>query len=105
MYRIGFTNKFKKDARQCKKRGYDTNLLDTVVEQLMKTGHVEEKYIPHHLENDYSNHWECHIKPDWLLIWKRVNFDFSVDNEDDTDFYETDYEIVLVRTGTHSDLF
>jgi mRNA interferase YafQ len=47
-------------------------------------------YKPHVLSGDYSKHWECHIKPDWLLIWKQD---------------EENKEIYLIRTGTHSDLF
>lgn len=104
MYRISFTNRFKKDARLCKKRGYNTNLLDKVVEELMSNGYVDDKYLPHMLSGDYANHWECHIKPDWLLIWKNVDFDLSVD-EKDNEVFNTDFEIILVRTGTHSDLF
>ena len=104
MYRISFTNRFKRDARLCKRRGYATELLDEVVEQLMSNGFADASLSPHLLSGNYANHWECHIKPDWLLIWKKVDFDFSISREDN-EHYKTDFEIIVIRTGTHSDLF
>lgn len=65
-------------------------LLDNAMELLRKKGKLPEKYLPHNLKGNYKNRWECHLKPDWLLIWKKD---------------EVEKEIVLERTGTHSDLF
>ena len=61
-----------------------------IVASLIETGAVPEKHLPHKLTGNYGGDMECHIKPDWLLIW---NID------------ELNNEIWLVRTGTHSDLF
>jgi mRNA interferase YafQ len=90
MYLISFTNKFKKDVKLCKKRNYNFSEFKTVLSALETEGEVPNKYKPHKLIGNYSDHWECHIKPDWLLIW-------FIDDENK--------EITLVRTGTHSDLF
>jgi len=90
MYTFIFTSKFKKDVKLCKKRSYDFSLFENIIEILAETAAVPSKYKPHTLKGKYDDCFECHIKPDWLLIW-RVN--------------DTTNEIELVRTGTHSDLF
>lgn len=64
--------------------------LDDVVTQLALTGQLPAKYRPHKLMGDYKGCWECHIQPDWLLIWQQT---------------ESISLISLIRTGTHSDLF
>jgi mRNA interferase YafQ len=89
-YSIEFSGQFKKDTKLCKKRNYDISLLEEVLKKLREKGELPIIYKPHKLSGSYSNFWECHIKPDWLLIWKQ--------NEDKK-------EIFLDRTGTHSDLF
>lgn len=89
-YTLDFSGKFSKDAKLCKKRSYDISLIETVFEILENYGEVPSTYKPHKLFGNYANHWECHIKPDWLLIW-------TIDEEEKV--------IHLVRTGTHSDLF
>jgi mRNA interferase YafQ len=71
MYSIKATNQFKKDVKRCKKRGYDLSLLELVIDLLQKTGTVPKRYRPHKLSGDYDNCWECHIKTDWLLVWKQ----------------------------------
>jgi len=90
MYSIKATNQFKKDVKKCKKRGYDLSLLEQIIDVLQKTGKVPEKHRAHKLSGSYENCWECHIKPDWLLVWK-----------------QNDIELILlfIATGTHSDLF
>jgi mRNA interferase YafQ len=90
MYIINDSNSFKKDYKLIKKRNYDLFLLKEVLGELMTKGKLYIKFKPHKLSGNYSGHWECHIKPDWLLIWL----------QDDVN-----REITLVRTGTHSDLF
>ncbi len=104
MYRLNHTTKFKKDIKLCKRRGYKMNILYSVLEQLMENGYVNDSFGPHTLVSNYANHWECHLNPDWLLIWKKTDFDFTLSEEDNHNF-NTDFEIYLVRTGTHSDLF
>lgn len=70
MYRITTTNKFEKQVKICIKRGYDISLLKNVMQLLAETGTLPAQYKPHKLSGDYTGCWECHIKPDWLLIWK-----------------------------------
>ena len=69
MYELIFTNRFNKDIKLCKKRNYNFEELKKLIETLEQTGSLPQKYKPHTLSRDYSKHWECHIKPDWLLIW------------------------------------
>lgn len=90
MYKISFSNQFKKDYKLCKKRGYDISKLEEVIIMLQKNGKLPSKYKPHVLKGNYTGLWECHIKPDWLLVW------LQDDNE---------LTLLLTNTGTHSDLF
>lgn len=90
MYRITTTNKFEKQVKICIKRGYDISLLKNVMQLLAETGTLPAQYKPHKLSGDYTGCWECHIKPDWLLIWKQNNEELI---------------LLFTNTGTHSDLF
>ena len=90
VYKIKTTNKFEKDFAKCAKRKLDLDALGEVLEILERAGKLPRNYKPHILSGNYNGYWECHIKPDWLLIW-RQNDQLKV--------------IELVRTGTHSDLF
>ena len=91
MLKLRFTNSFKKDYKLMGKRGYDLSLLDAVVETLMKGEPLEPKYKDHILLGKrYKGLHECHIQPDWLLVYRII---------DDSLFLE------LCYTGTHSDLF
>jgi len=65
-------------------------LLDEVVTQLVEKGKLPKENKPQKLSGNYKGFWECHIQPDWLLVWE----------QDDTIRL-----ITLTRTGTHSDLF
>lgn len=92
MLRPEFTVQFKRDYKQAVKRGCDPKKLETVITLLCKEEPLPEVYRDHALTSsrDYKGVRECHIQPDWLLIYKVVN------------------EILvlkLIRTGTHSDLF
>ena len=90
MYSISKTTQFKKDYKLIKRRGYDMGKL-TKVFTLLATGEkLPAKYKEHPLRMNYKNHIDCHIEPDWLLIFMRNN---------------AEKQITLVRTGTHSDLF
>lgn len=88
MLNVIFTGQFKKDFKTCKKRNYDISLLQTVINTLAIPDALDAKFRNHTLSGNYSDKKECHILPDWLLIYKIEN-----DN------------LVLYRTGTHSDLF
>ena len=92
MYDIVPSNKFKKDLKLAQSRGYDIELLTTVIEMLAEGKELPTKYRDHALvsSRDYKNKRECHILPDWLLIYE------ICDNE---------LILYLTRTGTHSDLF
>lgn len=90
MYKIRPTARFQKDLKRAQKRGCDLDLLAAVLKQLEAGQALVQKYHDHPLVGDYSGCRECHITPDWLLV------------------YEIDQEemfLYLVRTGTHSDLF
>lgn len=90
MYSITYTKKFKKDYKKCLSRNYDINKLQSLIKSLMDTGTVPAKNNPYKLFGDYKDIMECHIESDWLLLWFR---------------YDSDNNIELVRTSTHSDLF
>ena len=90
MYQIVTTNRFDKSLKLCKKRKYDLSILQTVLDTLQETGKLPPKYKPHKLSGTYDDCWECHLKPDWLLIWKQN---------------DTELILLLLDTGTHSDLF
>lgn len=90
MYNIIFTNKFKKDYKLLLRRGYNEVLIKRVISILVNKQMLPLKYKPHKLIGDYADCWECHLNPDWLLIWQ-IN--------------EETNSLVLIRTGTHSDLF
>ncbi|TRX37984.1 type II toxin-antitoxin system YafQ family toxin [Flavobacterium sp. ZT3R18] len=89
MYELIYASKFKKDVKLCQKRNYDFSEFKKIISELESTGEASAKYRPHTLSGDYAGCWECHIKPDWLLIW----------------YYVDGNTIYLARTGTHSDLF
>jgi mRNA interferase YafQ len=90
MYSIKPTKKFKKDLKTVERRGYNLDLLSEVIIKLAKGEQLEEKYNDHTLQGEYKGCRECHITPDWLLVYKIGE--------------ETLY-LYLTRTGTHSDLF
>lgn len=90
MYNISFGSKFKRDFKTVQKRGYPINQIIEVFQFLENEGKLPGRYLSHKLSGNYINCWECHIRPDWLLIWERD---------------EILKEIKLIRTGTHSDLF
>ena len=89
-YEIKPSNQFKKDVRLAKKRGYDLKLLTSVIEKLANGEILEPKYKDHQLSGNFGTYRECHIQPDWLLVYEV---------EDDK------LILYLSRTGTHSDVF
>ncbi len=88
MLEVSFTNQFKKDYKLCIKRGYDMLLLQNIINILAIPAILPERNKDHDLKGTYIGRRECHILPDWLLVYK-VNGN----------------RLVLYRTGTHLDLF
>ena len=89
-YEIKPTGQFKKDLKKVSKRNLDLSELKAVIETLAEGRALAEKYRDHELMGDYKKCRECHIQPDWLLIYQ---------------YQESDLILYLLRTGTHSDLF
>ena len=90
MYVIKPTLRFEKDVKLAKKRGYDLNLLTEIIKKLAAGEELPPKNRDHQLVGNYSGCRECHITPDWLLVYE---------------YEEGDLILFLTRTGTHSDLF
>lgn len=89
-YIIQPTNRFKRDLRLVQSRGYQIALLSTIISKLSNGEMLDEKNKDHDLHGNWEGYRECHIQPDWLLIYKI----------DDNDLI-----LYLTRTGAHSDLF
>ena len=89
-YEVKFTNQFKKDFKLAKKQNKDLNKLFDVVNILAEGGILEVKYRDHYLSGEYKGTRECHVEPDWLLVYEIQN-DVLV--------------LMLYRLGTHSELF
>ncbi len=89
IYEVKQTSQFKKDYRLAKKRGQDLSLLQAVVTKLANGQALPEKNRDHALSGDWTGFRECHIAPDWLLVYKIEN-DILV--------------LTLTRVGSHSDL-
>lgn len=89
-YELILTRKFKKSLKLAKKRGLDLNLLEKVITSVQNNSPLEEEYRDHELRGKYKGFRECHIAPDWLLIYMK---------EEDV------LVLTLIDTGTHSDLF
>lgn len=90
MFELELTHQYLKDLKLARKRGLDENKLNEIILKLISGDELPKKNRDHALTGNYKGFRECHIAPDWLLIYSR----------------ETTIKIVtLVRTGTHSDLF
>ena len=85
---VRYSSQFKKDVKLAIKRGYKIELLHRIMKALENEEVLEAKYKEHYLVGNYKGYLECHIEPDWLLIYK-INGN----------------ELYFARTGTHSDLF
>ena len=94
MYEIRMTKTFRKDTERCRKRGYDMELLKGTTQNRHPFAWSQRPtsydYHPHKLSGQYGECWECHLKPDWLLIWEQN---------------DTELTLLFTGTGTHSDLF
>jgi mRNA interferase YafQ len=82
------TSQFKKDYKRMKSRGSNMDLLREVIGSLQRDEGLPEKYQNHRLEGMWKNSFDCHIQPDWILVYRK-----------------TDDSLILQATGTHSDLF
>lgn len=90
MLTIRYETTFKKDFKRIVRRGYDVRLLEKTIEILAKEESLPQRYRDHSLTGDYAGFRECHITPDWLLIYR---------------ISSNELILYLTRTGTHSDLF
>lgn len=89
-YSVETTRHFDKALKKCIKRGLDMSKFKKVVSILSSDGHLPPQYRPHKLTGTYSGAWECHIEPDWLLVWEQN---------------DTELTLLMIDTGSHSDLF
>lgn len=89
-YTVKYTSQFKKDFKLAIRRGLNIELLENVISMLAMGEPLSEKHKDHALAGRWTGHRECHVLPDWLLIY-RIENDVLV--------------LTLTRTGTHSDLF
>ena len=90
MLTIKYQTAFKKDYKRIRKRGYDISQLEIVICMLAEGQELPPKYRDHNLSGEYANCRECHIAPDWLLVYE---------------VKEKELLLYLIRTGTHSDIF
>ncbi len=90
MFQLRYTNHFKRNLKLLKKQGKDLSKLNEVLDLLTKGEPLPIKYKDHSLTGNYSGCRECHIEPDWLLIYEVIN---------------NELVIILVTTGSHSELF
>ena len=89
-YEIHYTATYRRDLKRIAKRGLDLSLLKEVIIQLAEGNKLDTKYRDHELVGTYRGRRECHIQPDWLLIYE---------------YDRGNLILILTRTGTHSDLF
>ncbi len=88
MLKPAYQKKIKKDVDKIKKQGKDTRKLKIIIKLILDNKQLPEKCLNHKLKGKYSDCMECHIEPDWLLIYMKKG-----------------KEIVFIRTGSHSELF
>ena len=89
-YSVSYTTLFKKQRKLLIKRGYDISLLDDVITKLANGEKLPEKYCDHALSGNRKGQRDCHIRPDWVLIYEIKNKELI---------------LLLCETGTHSDIF
>jgi len=88
MRSLRYTSQFKKDFKRMRKRGVDIKKLHEVIKKLVNEEKLDARYKDHPLQGKFAEAHDCHISPDWILIYAIVG-----------------NELRLIRTGTHSDLF
>jgi mRNA interferase YafQ len=90
MYELSRSTQFKKDYKLIVKRNYDLHKLEDLLKLLISGNPLPKEYKNHPLSGNFKNHFDCHITPDWLVVYKKN---------------EKEKLITLIRTGTHSDIF
>lgn len=90
VYELVKTSRFKAGVKLARKRGLDISLLEDVIEKLRLDQPLEPRHHNHELSGNFKGVWECHIQPDWLLLYLKDNGVLV---------------LTLVDTGTHSDIF
>ena len=85
---IIYTTQFKRDYKRIKKQNKELNKLKVLIEKLVTGEKLEPKYKDHQLSGEFKGYRDCHIEPDWLLIYRKTTDD-----------------LILERTGSHSELF
>jgi mRNA interferase YafQ len=88
MLQVSTTTKFDKEVEVIRKRGKDMSKLGDIIKKLSQEETLDKKHRNHKLKGNFNGRWECHIEPDWLLV-----------------YFKNEEEIIFERTGTHSDLF
>ena len=88
MLQPAYTTQFQKDLKKMKKRGKDLQKIKAIIKDLVHEKTLKDRYKDHKLVGNYHGRRECHIAPDWLLVYK-----------------SSSYDIIFERTGSHSDLF
>ncbi|MBR6057766.1 MAG: type II toxin-antitoxin system YafQ family toxin [Victivallales bacterium] len=89
-YEIIVSNRFKKDFKRCIKRGLDMKLITNAMTILSETGTLPPEYHPHILSATRAGQWECHIAPNWLMVWEQNDITLT---------------LLFLQTGTHADIF
>ena len=90
---VRWRSQFKKDYRRMMKQGQDVGKLDYVIEELTVPNQLPEQYRDHYLKGDYAGYKECHVEPDWLLIYDYETLD------------DGEQQLLPVRTRSHEELF
>jgi len=90
MYRLELTNQYLKDLKLARRRNFDESKLNQLIKLILSGEKIPKRFKNHILKDNFKGFYECHITPDWLLIYSKQ---------------ETIKLITLIRTGTHSDLF
>ena len=89
-YEVKFTSQFKRDLKLARKQGKDIDKLFDVISTIAEDGKLDKKYRDHNLSGDYAGCRECHVEPDWLLVYEVM---------------DKVLVLMLYRVGTHSELF
>lgn len=89
-YEVKYTSRFKRDYKRMQRRGKEMSKLLDVIDMLREGLVLPPQYQDHPLHGDYEGHRDCHIEPDWVLIYFKT---------------ETTLVLTLLRTGTHADVF
>jgi len=89
-YEVKFTSQFKRDLKLAKRQGKDINKLFDVISMIAEGRKLDEKYRDHNLSGDYARCRECHVEPDWLLVYEVM---------------DKVLVLIIYRVGTHSELF